>query len=243
MAVAVADTFLWDPGLAGSMRIAVISDTHANLPALDAVFGSIERLQVDRVVCAGDIVGYNPWPNEVIRRLRDRGVTCIRGNHDRAALMGDASWFNPHARTAIEWTRRALTPESVSFLRGLEDRTRWTAGDFRVAMYHGSPWDDDEYIFPWEVPADTARYADADVVILGHTHLPMSVPVEDGFVVNPGSVGQPRDGNPRAAVGVLDTDRRRFDVHRIEYDVGEVARAIRAAGLPEPLARRLVAGV
>lgn len=224
------------------MRLALISDPHANLPALEAVLRAIDGEGVDRVVCAGDLVGYNPWPNEVIALLRDRSVLMIRGNHDRAALAGRRAGFNPFAAEALLWTTKQLAEEGASLLRRLEDRTRFDAGQETVAVYHGSPRDDDEYVYPEDATEDLVRVADADFVVLGHTHVPMFCAYPSGIVVNPGSVGQPRDGDPRAAYGVLDTATEEWRVERVVYDVAAVQRAIRHAGLPSHLADRLAVG-
>jgi putative phosphoesterase len=224
------------------MRIAVLSDVHGNLPALRAVLEDVDRLGLSTIWVAGDHVGYNPWPNEVLEILRSRKVRAIRGNHDRAVLGGDTSWFNELAAAAIRWTRIVLAPAGVGYLKELEDRTRGTMPEGLVAMYHGSPRHDDEYVMPWMASEDLVALAGAPYVILGHTHLPMLASFRSGLLVNPGSVGQPRDGNPRAAWGVLDTGRRAFEVRRVPYDVDAVATAIRRVGLPGDLADRLYAG-
>ena len=225
------------------MRLAVLSDTHGNLPALEAVLAEVDHARPDAIWAAGDLVGYNPWPNEVLGLLKDRQVRSIRGNHDRAALSGNAIGFNDVAAAAVRWTRIVLTPASVGYLKGLEDRMRVETADGAIAMYHGSPRDDDEYIWPWLASEDLVTLAQARVIILGHTHIPMAFAFRYGLLVNPGSVGQPRDHDPRASWGLLDTDRRTFEVHRVRYDVDAVANAIRKAGLPPELADRLQYGI
>lgn len=225
------------------MQIAVLADVHANLPALEAVLADLDRAGPMGIWVAGDLVGYNPWPNEVLQILRDRRVRAIRGNHDRAVLGGDTFRFNELAAAAIRWTRIQLTPGSVGYLKDLEDRTRATMPEGLVAMYHGSPRDDDEYVFPQAADENLLRIAGAPFVILGHTHLPMALAFRSGILVNPGSVGQPRDGDPRAAWGVLDLTRRRFALRRVPYDIDAVATSIRRTGLPTELADRLYAGV
>lgn len=225
------------------MRLAVLSDVHSSLPALQAVLADVDRVAPDGVWVAGDLVGYNPWPNEVLEILRQRKVRAIRGNHDRAVLGGDTSWFNELAAAAVRWTRIHMTPASVGYLKGLEDRTRGPMPEGVVAMYHGSPRNDDEYVFPWAADETIVRMAGAPFVILGHTHLPMIFPFRSGLLVNPGSVGQPRDGDPRAAWGVLDLTRRTFELRRVSYDIDAVAKEIRRAGLPHELGDRLYAGV
>ena len=225
------------------MRIAVLADIHSNLPALEAVLKDVDNLGVDQIWVAGDLVGYNPWPNEVIRILKDRKVRAIRGNHDRAALSGDTSWFNDLAAAAIRWTRIVLTPASVGYLKFLEDRTRIQVPEGVVAMYHGSPRNDDEYVMPWSVDEALMRMANASFVVLGHTHFPMAYTSRFGVLVNPGSVGQPRDRDPRAAWALLDTWTRGVLQRRVPYDVGAVVAEIRKASLPAELGQRLPWGV
>ena len=225
------------------MRLAVLADVHSNLPALQAVLADVDRIGPDGIWVAGDHVGYNPWPNEVLEILRERHVRAIRGNHDRGAIGGDTFRFNELAAEAVRWTRIHLTPAGVGYLKDLEDRTRGSMPEGLVAMYHGSPRNDDEYVFPWAADESIVRAAGAPFVILGHTHLPMVNRFRSGLVVNPGSVGQPRDGNPRAAWGVLSLTQHTFEVRRVGYDIDAVASEIRKAGLPHELADRLYGGV
>ncbi len=225
------------------MRIALLADIHGNLPALEAVLRDVDIQGADAIWVAGDIVGYNPWPNEVVQVLKDRKVKAIRGNHDRAALTGDTSWFNEVAAQAIRWTRIVLTPASVGYLKFLEDRTRVTMPHGTVAMFHGSPRNDDEYVLPWAADEYLVRMAHAQFTVLGHTHIPMAFSSRYGILVNPGSVGQPRDRDPRAAWALLDTATGGVGQRRIPYDVGAVAAAIHKAGLPAELAERLRWGV
>ena len=225
------------------MRLAILADVHSNLPALEAVLRDVDSLSPSGIWVAGDLIGYNPWPNEVLQILRDRQTKAIRGNHDRAALGEDPFRFNELAATAMRWTRIQLTPGNVGYLKEMEDRTRAELPEGAVAMYHGSPRDDDEYVFPWAADESLVKKAGAPFVILGHTHLPMALSFRSGLLVNPGSVGQPRDRDPRAAWGLLDLTRRTFQVRRVAYDIDAVAAAIRRAGLPIELADRLYSGV
>ena len=225
------------------MRIALLADVHANLPALEAVLKDVDNLGVDAIWVAGDLVGYNPWPNEVIRVLKDRKVRAIRGNHDRAALSGDTSWFNELAAAAVRWTRIVLTPASVGYLKLLDDRTRASTPEGVAAIYHGSPRNDDEYVLPWSVVDALMRMASAAFVVLGHTHVPMAFTSRYGVLVNPGSVGQPRDRDPRASWALLDTWTRGVLPRRVPYDIGAVVAAIRKVGLPPELGQRLPWGV
>src|SRR5467141_869118 len=225
------------------MRLAVLSDVHSNLPALEAVLADVDMIAPEGMWVAGDLVGYNPWPNEVLELLQRRRVRAIRGNHDRAVLGAEAFAFNELAAAAVRWTRIHLAPAGVSYIKDLEDRTLGTMPEGLVAMYHGSPRNDDEYVFPWAADESIVRAAGAPYVILGHTHLPMVNRFRSGLLVNPGSVGQPRDGNPRAAWGVLDLTQHSFEVRRVGYDIDAVASEIRKAGLPTELADRLYDGV
>ena len=225
------------------MRLALLADIHANLPAFEAVLRDVDAMGVDQTWVAGDHVGYNPWPNEVLSILRERKVRAIRGNHDRAALSGDTSWFNELAAAALRWTRIVLTPASVGYLTSLEDRVRVTLPHGIVAMYHGSPRNDDEYVMPWAADEALMRRAAAHFVILGHTHVPMAFSSRYGILVNPGSVGQPRDRDPRAAWALLDTATGGVQERRVPYDIGRVVAEIHRAGLPAELGERLEWGV
>ena len=185
----------------GVSSVAFISDVHSNLEALEAVLDEVGKL---KVFCAGDIVGYGASPNEVVRILRGVGATCVLGNHDRAALDGDAGEFNPRAAVAAMWTSRQLTDESREFLGSLPTHLSAQVGGKAVYMTHGSPDDPMwEYVRP-STHSDLFDYylekVHVDVIALGHTHLAFQWRSESGGVVfNPGSVGQPRNGDRRAA--------------------------------------------
>lgn len=243
------------------MQVLVLSDIHSNLVALDAVLDAAGP--VDRVWHLGDVVGYGPDPDGVVERLSETGATGVRGNHDAAASgLIDTDWFNPEARAAIEWTRATIAPATRAWLAALpEMRTEDGYG-----LVHGSYRDP-----TWEYITDEPG-ARASLVLLaglgvsrglfGHTHVPMTFR-DDGAratmaaygsagdrldldgrptLLNPGSVGQPRDGDPRAAYLILDTDAATATWHRTAYDIAAVQAAIRAAGLPERLAARLALG-
>ena len=229
--------------MATRMRIAVLADIHSNLPALQAVLKDVDAVGVAQIWVAGDLVGYNPWPNEVIQVVRDRKVRAIRGNHDRAALSGDTSWFNEVAAAAIRWTRIVMSPASVGYLKSLEDRVRVSLPEGIAAVYHGSPRNDDEYVMPWAADEALMRLANAQFVILGHTHVPMAFSSRHGILVNPGSVGQPRDSDPRAAWALLETATGGVEQRRVPYAIGEVIAGIHRAGLPAELGERLRWGV
>ena len=226
------------------MKVAVISDVHANLEALRAVLGQIDA---EEIYCLGDLVDYGAQPNEVIRNVRGTGAKCILGNHDWAALTGDASMFNARAAMSSVWTRKALTAESAGYLRSLPLDLR---PELRVETYftHGSPedrlW---EYVHPRTHSDLFGHYLDklkVRLVGLGHTHVPY-VWREDGRTVfNPGSVGQPRDGDWRASFAELSVkgSEVRVELKRVKYDREGAASKIREAGLPWSFAERLATG-
>jgi diadenosine tetraphosphatase ApaH/serine/threonine PP2A family protein phosphatase len=239
------------------MRIAVLSDIHSNLVALDAVLAAVGS--VDAVWHLGDVVGYGPDPNGVVRRLRDLGAVGVRGNHDAAALGGpEIEWFNPAARQAMEWTRGVLAADARAWLDTLPERLT-EAG---VELVHGSPrqpiW---EYVTsPASARANLDRLV-TPVGLHGHTHVPVAwldaegdvqllrpghgdtlVPAGRRALVNPGSVGQPRDGDPTASFLILEPESGRLTWQRAAYDVAAVQAAMRAAGLPPSLASRLAGG-
>jgi len=239
------------------MRIAVLSDIHANLPALDAVLAALG--EVDAIWHLGDVVGYGPHPDEVVARLRDVEAIGVRGNHDEAALGAlDVTYFNPAARWAVEWTARRIAPETRAWLQDLPERLEIE----KITLVHGSPRDPTwEYVTT--TPAARANLAASATTqcLHGHTHIPIAWRDDDGHVeavrpsdgfelvlderrvlLNPGSVGQPRDGDRRASAMVLDTEARRVTWRRVEYPIAAVQADIRAAGLPAWLADRLATG-
>jgi diadenosine tetraphosphatase ApaH/serine/threonine PP2A family protein phosphatase len=240
------------------VRVAVLSDIHANLVALDAVLGSIGS--VDAVWHLGDVVGYGPDPDGVVARLNDVGAIGVRGNHDAAAAGGDEiDWFNPDARAAMEWTRSRISATTREWLSALPERHEQDG----FGQVHGSPreplW---EYIVSVPIARANLALLTTPVGLFGHTHLPMVFAEKDGAVeqiepgdgstfslagrralVNPGSVGQPRDGIPTACHLEIDTDTQRCTWRRTPYDIDAVQQAMRDAGLPDRLVQRLAYGL
>lgn len=218
------------------MRIGAIADLHGNRPALEAVFADMPP--VDRLVCAGDVVGYNPWPAWCVETIRDRDIPCVQGNHDRAVATGDARGFNPMAKAGVTYAREQLSEDALGWLRRLPiDRSLL---DERVRLVHGHPDDPDRYTYPAEFGPGMLR--GEELLIIGHTHVQHAAVYDDGIVLNPGSVGQPRDGDPRAAYAVVDLADRSVDERRVAYDIDDVQAAVSAAGLPERLGTRLREG-
>lgn len=218
------------------MQVAVISDIHANTVALNAVLDALPP--VDGIVCAGDVVGYNPWPAACVDAIRERSIPTVMGNHDRAVATGTAFRFNSMAGAGVEHAREQLADDAVAWLAGLPD-TRTVLGG-RVKLAHGHPEDPDRYAYPEEFSA--AMLGDEDVLVLGHTHVQAHGTFEEGIVLNPGSVGQPRDGDPRAAYALLDLDDLTVEERRVEYDIDAVMSAVRDADLPDRIGERLYDG-
>ncbi len=218
------------------MHVGVISDIHANRVALDAVFEDMPS--VDALVCAGDIVGYNPWPGDCVEAVREREIPTVMGNHDRAVATGTTFSFNSMAGAGVEYAREELKDEQVNWLETLP--TERTVFDGRMKIVHGHPDDPDRYTYPDLFSADLLN--EEDVLVLGHTHVQHHETYDEGIVMNPGSVGQPRDGDPRAAYATLDLDSMTVEEHRVEFDIESVERAVNEVGLPESIGSRLRKG-
>jgi putative phosphoesterase len=207
------------------------------LPALEATLRKLR--DVDALVCAGDLTGYYTWPDEVVAELIERGVRFIAGNHDRY-LQSAPPNCGPLLAQSIEFTRRRLSPKNATLLAEKTCSAAMTFDGVRLAVFHGSPWDaQEQYIYPDFAGFDRFAGVDADVIVLGHTHRPMLREVAGRLVVNPGSCGQPRDGDDRAAYAVLDTATRQVSFGRVEYDIDAVAAAVDRAGLDERLKQML----
>ena len=242
------------------MRVAVVSDIHSNLQALEATLAAIDDEAPDELWCLGDLVGYGPRPNECCATIAERADVCLAGNHD-LAVRGtiDLEEFGGEAAVAARWTRTVLAPDAQTFL----DRLEPEGSAHGVALYHGSARDPIwEYVLSDEGALATLELADSPLVLVGHSHVALQV-VQSGdelaggvapdgkeleldgvrALLNPGSVGQPRDGDPRAAYLLLDLAAQRATFHRVEYDVETTQREMRDAGLPEMLAARLQLGL
>ena len=244
------------------MRYLILSDIHANLEGLAAVLKETQD-DYDTICCLGDIVGYGADPNEVVDWARDSCSQVIRGNHDKACCgVEEPLLFNPVARAAVEWTNSELTTENLEYLRDLP-KGPLELDDF--VMVHGSYLDEDEYLVDIEDAAPQFQHILGRLVFFGHTHIqggfflrtvngappvvddegrPSSIHVRDGdtLLVNPGSVGQPRDFLWEAAYAIFDSDKKLIEYRRCRYDVEAAQGKIRQAGLPEALAERLALG-
>ncbi|HVY55868.1 MAG TPA: metallophosphoesterase family protein [Thermodesulfobacteriota bacterium] len=238
------------------MRYAIISDIHANLEALLAVLDEIDKCGADCVICLGDIVGYGASPNECVEVIKERQILSLTGNHDKAACgLTEPIDFNPLARRAVLWTREALTPGNREFLRSLPEEG--TAGDFMIV--HGAPSDPDRYILSeYDAEEEFPLLGDHRLCFFGHTHVRILYSLSGEGVgvsrdervrllggasclVNPGSVGQPRDRDPRAAFLIYD-DRGEVEFRRVAYPIETAMKKIIESGLDRFLAERLSLG-
>ncbi len=251
------------------MRYLILSDIHANSDALEAVLAAAPPETWDRAVVLGDLVGYGAEPNAVVDRVRALNpIAVIRGNHDKAASgIEDGSNFNSVARLAAQWTAATLTADNLAYLRALPPGP--IAIDDRVEICHGTPFDEDHYIFDAGDARRALEAASRPLCLFGHTHLPVvfhlrastldgfvpdgvsDLPISDipastgagiAYLVNPGSVGQPRDGDPRAAFAIYESERSTLTLRRVAYAVDAAQRRIIGAGLPASLANRLAVG-
>lgn len=250
-------------GTLATVRIAAITDIHANLPAFEAVLRAIDEAQVDELWCLGDVVGYGADPDACTALARERCDVCLVGNHDLAVLGAlDISAFSEAAAEAVIWTRETVTEQTLDFLRQLDP----TAQRSGIELFHASPRDPVwEYVLSGEQADGCLNVLTERIGLIGHSHVALffsRIPTEtkermhgaqasDGttldlstgsWLVNPGSVGQPRDGDPRAAWLLLDTDEATAHFHRTPYDIERAAQSISKAGLPQRLADRLYAG-
>jgi predicted phosphodiesterase len=246
------------------VRYLILSDIHANATALEAALAAVKG-RWDKAICLGDVVGYGPDPNEALALIRSLNPTIIRGNHDKAACgQTDAEDFNPVARAAAEWTTEQLSPDNLAYLRALPAGPAQENG---LTLVHGAVADEDEYIFAPAQALDSLLGSTSPVTFFGHTHFQggfsyregrleviqlkpqagatfAALQLENGthYLLNPGSIGQPRDGDPRAGFAIADLDHHVAEFWRVPYDIAAVQTKMKEAGLPEPLVIRLAYG-
>ncbi len=248
------------------MRILVLSDIHANATALKSVLDAAEN-RWDHAVCLGDVVGYGPDPDEVVTRVRALNARTIRGNHDKAAAdLMETHDFNPVAKAAVDWTRLQVSEDNMKWLTELPMGPLETDG---IVLVHGAFQDEDEYVFTPAQALEGLLDSTARVTFFGHTHhqggfsyqdvnsslevlnihprptesfAPLRIEQQRRYLLNPGSIGQPRDGDPRAGFAIADLEHSVVEFWRVPYDIAEVQARMRTARLPEPLVHRLVVG-
>ncbi|MBI4417715.1 MAG: metallophosphoesterase family protein [Ignavibacteriales bacterium] len=233
------------------MKLAILSDIHSNFEALTAALEIVKQSDVDEIVCLGDVVGYGANPNECIELVQRRCSLVLMGNHDQAAVALEmAEYFTTHARSAAHWTAGQLTPEHGAYLRGLP----YTGERNGVFLVHASPWEPVEwhYILSGYDARKAFKHFAERICFVGHSHIAgvfaetsraRTVGRDDRFIVNVGSVGQPRDGNPRLSFGIFDSERWEYENIRADYDIDGARQKILDAGLPVILAERLVRGM
>jgi len=245
------------------MRYAILSDVHANLEALEVVLAEVERMGVDRIYCLGDMVGYNASPNECMQMFAERDIPTLMGNHDAVACgIEDPTDFNPIAKASILWTRPTLKPEHIKALQRQPEQERLKA---TIRLVHGSLQHRDHYLHGGhEVRKSLHRMRSEEpgiqILFFGHTHLQVAyvsdqhddysvisasqfrVQEDRFYIVNPGSVGQPRDRDPRSAFPVCDDDACTVEFIRLSYNINACAQKILEAELPRQLADRLIKG-
>jgi putative phosphoesterase len=233
--------------------VAIITDIHANLPALQAVLRRIDELGIEDVYCGGDLVGYGPHPNEVCALIQERGIPTIYGNYDYAIARDlddcGCAYITPHDRElgqqSVAWTLEHTDQRSKDFMRELPFDLRFTVGECSVHLVHGSPRKVNEYLFedkPARLYERLAAAEEADVLVFGHTHKPWDREYGGVRFVNCGSVGKPKDGDARGAFALLNASSGTLDVtiERVAYDAAAVAEEVRAAGLPGEFANKLL---
>jgi predicted phosphodiesterase len=245
------------------VRYLILSDLHANRQALEAVIRDAGS-GYDKAVCCGDLIGYGADPNAIVEWVREHCAVVVRGNHDRACVgMDDLEWFNPVARQAAVWTQANLTPENAGYIRKLP-KGPLMVENFEVV--HGSPFDEDEYLLAADEAGQAFNYLERRLSFFGHTHVQggfiwnrsrvetiprtsmrsdrqvMEIDPECAYMINPGSMGQPRDGDPRAAYLLFDSGAQMVTYCRVPYDIEGAQKQIRDAGLPPILADRLTLG-
>lgn len=220
------------------MKLALISDVHGNLPALEAVLADIPG-DVDKTICLGDIVGYGPYPLECARKTFQHCDIVLQGNHDRELTAPADSGSNDQAIAGLHYANEQLNDRYREWLQNL---SRKTGFDDDILLFHDHPEEVDRYVLPSEFPKVRPHLDDYRACFLGHTHIQHEAEIDDRLILNPGSVGQPRDGDNRAAYAVVETENWETDLRRVEYDIQKVQARVNEVGLPSDIGTRLRKG-
>ncbi len=227
-----------------TVRIGLISDVHGNLPALEAVLEVLDEEGIIDIISAGDIVGYYPWSSETIEIFQEREIASVMGNHDWAMAYNDFSGMNHLASETDPWIRDRLTDDETEYLSQLPQGLEFTLHGKRFAVHHAYPGDLWRRMSPNEVTVGLLESLNLNILVLGHSHVSFLKSFRDGAIINPGSVGQPRDGKKTASFGMLEVAPEEIDYHsmRVEYDIGLVEEKVKELELPDILYSRLYRG-
>ncbi|OPX19311.1 MAG: hypothetical protein BZ151_09925 [Desulfobacca sp. 4484_104] len=235
-------------------RLAIISDLHGNLPALEAVLADIQKQGIAEIYHLGDLVGYNPFPNETVGLVRERGLTGLTGNYDRAVSDSGpeaiATYLNPKispmALDIYHWTLAEVTADTRAYLAALPEQLTLKVDNWQILLTHGSPRHIREYVRPHladKTLKEILTGVKAQIVLTGHTHIPLVRNLNGQWLINPGSVGFPKDGDPRASYAILELGQTLgITIQRVAYDLERTAQAIVARGLPQQAAETLRRG-
>lgn len=220
------------------MKIGIISDIHSNIYGLRAVLKELKK--TDFIICAGDIVGYYTFVNEVFEEIKKNNIQTILGNHDGYLLGMIPESQNPITRLPLDFTKKNILPENIAYLEKIKNaKIELDIDGLKIKMYHGSPWQEfEDYVYP---DSDFAKFENigADLVILGHTHWPVIKKIGRTLVVNPGSCGQPRDYDSRSSYGIFDTRTKEATIERVPYEIDEVCKAAEDQGFDKKLCQIL----
>lgn len=217
------------------MKLGLISDIHGNLEALTVVLSELKG-KVSQVFCLGDMIGYYPFPNEVISTLRRGNVRCIKGNHELNFIKNTTGGFGQTSESSHRFMKKILTTESEEFISSLPADIKICCKGVTIQMVHGTPWDETHgKIYPDFEGWDAFQDIPFSIILMGGTHRPFIRKIKGKIIANIGSVGQPRDGNPKACYAILDTDKPKLEIKRIKYDVEKICVASKAAGLSKEL--------
>ncbi len=223
-------------------KIGIIADPHSNAEAMKTVLEDIP--DVDRIICAGDLVGYGPEPNEVVKITKSRDILTVLGNHDDAVIRGKFNPFDELVAEADKWTQKQLTSDNMNYLKNLNKTEEIDEEENKIFIAHGTPRKPlKEYLYPGTTNRALIKMTQnttADIIVLGHTHVPLETTIQGKLIINPGSIGQPRDREPKASYMVLELGKSKEVTHeRVSYDIDSVENKIKEAGLPEKFATRL----
>jgi putative phosphoesterase len=217
------------------MKIGFISDVHANLPALDVVINDLQN--VDKIIHSGDIIGYNAFPADVIKLFQEQNIKSITGNHDRGVINHSEFDFPDPVSEVINWTIKELSVENKEFIDQLPDKLQLEIDGNVIQIVHGSPFNTDKYIYPTDISLELIEKLDksVDILVWGHTHYPIITKINGVLLLNPGSVGQPRDGDWRTSYAIFDTQTGNIELRRREYDVKRTIEKAKMEKFPQQI--------